>query len=102
MQVANKPKVIMRVRAEYNYNYRKQEEERGTLRVFYCNLNRLLRYEKPAVMSEVTRSFRAIANLYFSILTHNPGEVQPEVSGRTRRRKRAVSWLWFVSPFIRS
>lgn len=98
MWVANKPSVIMRVRAEHNSNYRKQEEEGVTCRVFYCNLSRLLRHEKPALMSEVTRSFRAIANPYFSILTHHLGEGQPEVSGRTRRRKRAVSQLWFVSP----
>lgn len=70
--------------------------------MFYCNLSRLLRYEKPAIMSEVTRSFRAIANLYFSILTHNLGKGQPEVSGRTRRRKRAVSPSGLSLPLIRS
>lgn len=98
MQVAHKPTVVMRVRVELNSSYRKQEEEGGTFGLFYCNLSRLLRDEELAVMSEVTRSFRTIANPYFSILMHNVGEEQPEVSGRTRRRKRAVSWLWFVSP----
>lgn len=94
----NKPTVVMRVRAEHNSNYRKQKQEGGTFGVFYCNLSRFLRCEKPAMLSEVTRSFHAIANSYFSVLTHNLGEGQPEVSDRTRRRKRAVSRLWFVSP----
>lgn len=96
-----KPVIMRRLRAEHNSNYRKQEEgssERMFFGVFYCNLSRLLRYEESAILSEVTRSFRAIANPYFFVLTHNPGEGQPEVSGRTRGRKRAVSRLWFVSP----
>lgn len=91
MQVAHKPTVFMGVRAELNSSYRKQEEEGGIFGLFYCNLSRLLRYEELAVMSEVTRSFHTTANPYFSVLV-------PEVSGRTRRRKGAVSWLWFVSP----
>lgn len=94
----NKPTAVMRVRAEHNSNYRKQEKEGKTFGVLYFNLSRLLRYEKPAILSEVTRSFHAIANSYFSVLTHNLGEGQPEVSGRTRRRKRAISQLWFFSP----
>lgn len=90
----------MGVRAELNSSYRKQEEEGRTSELFYCNLSRLLRYDELAVMSEVTRSFHTVANPYFSILMHSVGEEHPgkgRISGRTRRKK-AVSWLCFVSP----
>lgn len=93
----------MGVRAELNSSYRKQEEEGGTFELFYCNLSRLLRYEELAEMSEVTRSFHTTANPYFSVLMHNVGEEQAEASGKTRRRKRAVTAASGLSlPLIRS
>lgn len=72
MWVANKLTVIRRGQSVIliTGNRRYRGEIFG---VFYCNLSRLLRHEKPAILSEVTRSFHAIANPYFSVLTHNLG-----------------------------